>query len=51
MCDHTPGQREQTQAEMMRPLNDAETKVWQTEPDDSPKKIAIAKKNAHLPTE
>ena len=50
MCDHTPDERGQTQAEMMRPLNDEETKVWQTEPDDSSKKIETAKKNAHLST-
>ena len=51
MCDHAPSQRGQTQEEMMRPLNKEETEVWQTESDDSPKKIEIAKKNAHLPTE
>ena len=48
MCDHSPAERGQTHEEMMRPLNEEEKKVWSEEPDDSPEKIRVAKKNAHL---
>ena len=48
MCDHSPKEREQTSEEMMRPLTPEENKLWEAEPHDSPKKIALAKKNAHL---
>lgn len=51
MCDHTPDQRGQTFQEMMRPLSEEELQVWQTEPDDSPVKVAMAKKHAHDPVQ
>jgi hypothetical protein len=51
MCDHTPQERGQTTEEMMRPLSPEEKAVWRDEPDDSPKKIEMAKKNAHNPVE
>ncbi len=50
MCDHSAVERDQTVEEMMRPLNDEEKEVYQNEPDDSPEKIRVAKKNAHLQT-
>ena len=49
LCDHTPEQRGQTFEEMIRPLNAEEKAAWRDEPADSPKKIEVAKKNAHLP--
>lgn len=39
-CDHTPDERGQTIQEMMAPLTPSEMKAWETEPPDSPKKIA-----------
>lgn len=51
MCDHTPGQRDQTFEEMMRPLSEEELQAWKDEPDDSPKKIEVAKRHAHDPAE
>ncbi len=49
MCDHSAKQRGQTFAEMMRPLCQEEQEVLANEPDDSPKKIEVAKKHAHDP--
>ena len=40
MCDHTPSERGQTEDEMMAPLTPEESKAWNEEPPDSPRKIA-----------
>lgn len=44
MCDHTPVERGQTNEEMDAPLTPEELRAWETEPADSPKKIAAARK-------
>lgn len=49
MCDHTPAERGQTHAEMMRPLSPKEEQAWRDEPDDSPKKVKVAQEHAHDP--
>jgi hypothetical protein len=49
LCDHTPDERGQTYEEMVRPLSPEEEETWRTEPDDSPKKIEVARKHAHDP--
>jgi hypothetical protein len=36
---------------MMRPLSEEEMQAWENEPDDSPKKIEVAKRHAHDPVE
>lgn len=46
-CDHTPEERGQTTEEIMRPLSAEEEEVWRNEPDDSPRKIEVAKKHIH----
>lgn len=48
-CDHTPEQRGQTSAEMMRRMSPEEKQAWEKEPDDSPKKIEVARRHAHDP--
>lgn len=48
LCDHTALERGQTEKEMMRNLTPEERALWGSEPDGSPKLIALAKKNAHL---
>ena len=42
-CDHTPEQRDQTYEEVMAPLTDAEKELFESEPSDSSKKIALGK--------
>jgi len=49
LCDHTPEERGQTSEEMMRPLSPEEEETWRNEPDDSPRKIEVARKHAHDP--
>jgi hypothetical protein len=49
LCDHTPRERGQTEAEMMRELSPEERHAWETEPPDSPEKIRVAQKHAHDP--
>ena len=49
MCDHSPEERGQTVEEMMRPLNAEEKKAFNR--GDDAQKLALAKKNAHLPLE
>jgi len=51
LCDHTPEERGQTYEEMMRPLTTEEDQLRITEPPNSPKKIAMARRNAHLTVE
>jgi len=48
-CDHTTAERGQTYGEMMREPTEEELQVWRDEPAESPKKIAMGKKNAHFP--
>ena len=50
MCDHSAAERGQTFEEMMRPLSPEELEVMQEEPDDSQRKIEVAKRHAHDPT-
>jgi len=49
MCDHSEDERDQTFEEMMRPLSPEEEEAMEKEPDDSPRKIEVAKKHAHDP--
>ena len=51
MCDHSPEERGQSVEEMMRPLSTEQEEVWRNEPDDSSRKIEVAKKHAHDPAE
>lgn len=51
LCDHTAAERGQTNEEMMRPLHPEEVDAWKTEPLDSQKKIEVARKHAHDPTD
>lgn len=44
MCDHLPAERGQTEDEMMAPLTPEELKAWESEPADSPRKIAAGRK-------
>jgi hypothetical protein len=49
-CDHTAQERGQTDAEMMRPLNDEESQAFsQIGIGSDTTKILVAQKNAHLP--
>jgi hypothetical protein len=52
LCDHTPQERGQTDAEMMRPLSKEEQKAWANSLDGTgykPEKMAAARKHAHDP--
>jgi len=49
LCDHTPAERGQSVAEMLRPMSAEEEEAWRTQPANSPKKIAVAKRHAHDP--
>jgi len=52
LCDHTLEERGQTEEEMSRDLTPEELETWRTEPSDSQKKIAVARKYKHYkPTE
>lgn len=48
-CDHTLEERNQTNAEMMRPLTPEEEEIRRKEPEGSDVLINLARKNAHLP--
>ncbi len=48
MCDHTPEERGQSYEEMMRQMTPEEKEVWRDEPTYSKRKVAIARRNAHL---
>lgn len=47
LCDHTPAERGQTVAEMMRPLSIEEKEAWES--GDPDKKLRAAQKHAHDP--
>ena len=50
-CDHTPAERGQSHAEMMRDLTPEEERLRATRPPNDPLKQAMAGRNAHLPTD
>jgi len=47
-CAHTPEERGQTFAEMMRKLTLDETEFWLKHKEGDPEVIKMAQKNAHL---